>query len=131
MNGRVVRVNGLMNGRVVRVNGLNGRVVRVNGFANGRAVRVNGLRNGRIVRLNGFRNGAINGFRNGRMIPAEGNVGPGVRWGLHNKTHVGSYDTCRFDAASGMGICSRSRSGLHTGPHRGLFSFPRRNFAGS
>jgi hypothetical protein len=123
-------VNGFRNGAVNGhkavngfINGANGR--HING-ANGRRVILNGNGvNGRRVILNG--NG-VNGRV--RLIPGEGNIGPGVRWGLHNKTHSGSYDVCRFDPAAGMGICSRSRSGLHTGPHRGLFSFPRRDFAG-
>ena len=149
INGRVNgfrngAVNGFRNGAVngFRNGAVNGfRNGAVNGFHNGAA---NGFRNGAVVNgtriINGTRivNGArfVNGVRvngvNGRVraIPAEGNVGAGVRWGLHNKTHSGSYDICRFDPGAGMGICSRSRSGLHTGPHRGLFSFPRRNFTG-
>jgi hypothetical protein len=152
------RVNGVRNGAVNgfhngRVNGF--RNGAVNGFSNG---RVNGFRNGAVNGFrNGAVNGARNGFngangrrvfingangrrvvRNGfngangrvRAIPAEGNIGAGVRWGLHNKTHVGSYDVCRFDPVAGMGICSRSRTGLHTGRHRGLFAFPRRDFTG-
>ena len=127
-NGAINGHNGAVNG--FRNGGVNGHNGAING-TNGRHVLLNGANgNGRRVILNGhgLNGNGVNGRV--RMIPAEGNVGPGVRWGLHNKTHSGSYDVCRFDPVAGMGICSRSRSGAHTGPHRGLFSFPRRDFVG-